>query len=292
MNIYDKTVADIRDRRRAELDEAQIYWQNLLRSDEALHAAYLNFQRETIKSAKGEENNLSAAKETLSAELKRLGYKESDFYPPCRCKVCNDTGRVNGNYCKCVIRAVIDADKSNHTLPEVDMGSAARTAPGAIKKAYSAALEYIKSFPNGKPFFTLLGAPGTGKTVLASAIATEFMQKGASAVSVTAFDFVRRSLDFHTQFNIEKYVDRFTPMLDCDLLVIDDLGKETVLKNVTMEYLYTVVNERWLNKKYTVVTSNLEPSAVLARYGESVTSRLFDKNRSVGFVVKGKDSRL
>ena len=33
-------------------------------------------------------------------------------------------------------------------------------------------------------------------------------------------------LDYHTQFSIENYIDRFTPMLDCDVLVIDDLGKE------------------------------------------------------------------
>ncbi len=128
--------------------------------------------------------------------------------------------------------------------------------------------------------------------MLAAATATALMQKGMSAVTVTAFDLVRRALDYHTQFSIENYIDRFTPMLDCDVLVIDDLGKENMLKNVTLEYLYAVVNERWLNKKNTIITSNLAPDAILARYGEAITSRLLDKNLSRNFMIKGKNARL
>ncbi len=293
MNNYDKTVRLIRDRRRAETDEAHIKWQEYLRADDALYAAFTAYQAEMIEAARGGSNKLSAARAALSAQMRRMNIDKRDFEPPPHCKICNDTGYKDGKYCKCVIRAVINADKENLTLPSVDFEKAAETAPKSIAKVYAAAKNYIDAFPDGdKPFMTVIGVSGTGKTVLAAAIATELMQKGAAAVTVTAFDFVRRALDYHKQFAVENYIDRFTPMLDCDVLAIDDLGKETMLKNVTLEYLYAVVNERWLHKKYTVFTSNLTPTQLQDRYGSAITSRMLDKNLALCFAVSGKNERV
>ena len=141
-------------------------------------------------------------------------------------------------------------------------------------------------------FLGIMGSSGSGKTVLASAVAAAFMERGASAVTVTAFGFVRRALDYHTQFSIPDYTDGFTPMLDCDLLVIDDLGTENTLKNVTKEYLYTVINERWIRGKHTLITTNLDAKSIMTRYGESIASRLFDKNKSQLCLIEGKNDRL
>ncbi len=291
MNKYDIAVRAVRDRRRADLDAGRLVWQTALADNDRLYAAFTTYQAEMIKNAKGEKNALAAARSKLKAETAAAKLDRKTLEPPCRCKLCGDTGITDGRYCKCVIRSVIQADKANLSLPITDFDDAERTAPPAIKKAYAAAREYIAE-PSAKPFFTLVGNAGTGKTVLAAATATALMQKGMSAVTVTAFDLVRRALDYHTQFSIENYTDRFTPMLDCDVLVIDDLGKENMLKNVTLEYLYAVVNERWLNKKNTIITSNLTPDAILARYGEAITSRLLDKNLSRNFMIKGKNARL
>ena len=291
MNKYDLAVGAVRDRRRADLDAGRLAWQTALAENDKLYAAFTAYQAEMIKNAKGEDNALAAARSKLKAEIAAAKLDRKTLEPPCRCKLCGDTGIANGRYCKCVIRSVIQSDKANLSLPMTDFDAAERTAPTAIKKAYAAAREYTEK-PSEKPFFTLVGNAGTGKTVLASAMASALMQKGMSAVTVTAFDLVRRALDYHTQFSIDGYTDRFTPMLDCDVLVIDDLGKENMLKNVTLEYLYAVINERWLNKKNTIITSNLTPDAILARYGEAITSRLLDKNISRNFMIKGKNARL
>ncbi|MDE7464422.1 MAG: ATP-binding protein, partial [Clostridiales bacterium] len=201
-------------------------------------------------------------------------------------------GIINGKYGICVVKRGINSDRVNLAISPVDFDEAEKTAPtAAIKKAYALAREYVAD-NNAKPFFILLGAPGTGKTVLSSAIVGAAMENGASAVAVTAFDFVRRALDYHTQFSIQDYTDRFTPMLDCDILVIDDLGTESLLKNVTKEYLYTVINERWLNKKRTVITTNRTPSELNARYGESIFSRMCDKSRATVLSVDGKNARI
>ena len=55
-------------------------------------------------------------------------------------------------------------------------------------------------------------------------------------------------LSYHTSFGAEKssYLDT---VLDPDVLVIDDLGTEPILKNVTLEYLYLILSERSENTK-------------------------------------------
>ena len=99
---------------------------------------------------------------------------------------------------------------------------------------------------------------------------------GRTVVFVTAFTFLNRALSYHTSFD-QGRADMLTPLLDCDVLIIDDLGTESVLKNVTAEYLYLVVNQRQLRGLTTVITSNLSVDGVAARYGERIASRLFDR---------------
>ena len=291
MDAYTSAVKEITDARRDDLDNGLIAWQNAL-ADDKLHAAFVAYQTEAVKRAQKQPNTLEKALEKLKTEAKRVGIKKETVEPPCRCKLCNDTGYVNGKYCKCVIRRVINSDRENLTLPKVDFNSAYKTAPTAVKKIYDAAKPYIAECPNGKkPFFIIAGSSGTGKTVLASAIANEILNNGGSAVTVSAFEFTRRAKDYHTQFAIDDYRDLFTPMLECDVLVIDDLGTETMLKNVTREYLYTVINERWLRRKYTVITTNLSPAMMLDRYGEAIFSRMCDKSLAHMFTLSAPNAR-
>lgn len=290
MNAYRRAVKDVTDTRRADLDAGLQKWRQYLAENKSLHAAFTEYQNAAVLNAQKLPNNLAEARKKLAAEAKALGITKQTIEPPCRCEKCNDTGYVNGKYCSCVVKRVIEENGENLILPQIDFDGAQKTAPAAIAKVYAAARKYVDEFPDNvkKPFFMIVGSSGTGKTVLAAAIAAEFMKKGGSAVTVTAFDFVKRAKDYHTQFAVDDYRDLFSPMLECDILVIDDLGTETMLKNVTCEYLYTVINERWLRGMHTVVTTNLTPDALLKRYGESVFSRLCDKTKSNNFMVTAK----
>ncbi len=292
MNVYQKAAAAVRDRRREKLDAAQLALQAAIQNDDRLYAAYRNYNEQATLAAQGKPADLDNARREYE-ECKKAAGVDDGVMTHYDCELCHDTGVVDGKYCTCVIKRVISSDADNLVIKPIDFEKAKTSAPSAsIKKAYALADDYIKDFPGGKPFFVMTGEPGTGKTMLASAIIGAFMSQGAAAVSVTAFDFMRRALEYHTQFSIPDYTDRFTPMLDCDLLVIDDLGTESILKNVTLEYLYTVVNERWTKRKYTVVTTNLSPSRLLTRYGESIFSRMCDKSRAVFAQFDGKNQRL
>lgn len=293
MNAYQRAVKEITDERRADLDAGLAVWREALHTNKELREAYKIYQDEAVKKAQKQQNSIEIARKNLKNAVFAAKLDRNVIEPPCRCKLCNDTGIINGKYCKCVIKRVINSESENLVLPQTDFTEAQKTAPKAISKVYGAARKFIDEYQNGaKPFFIIAGSSGTGKTVLASAIATEFMKNGASAVTVSAFDFVKRAKDYHTQFAIDNYNDLFTPMLDCDVLVIDDLGTETMLKNITREYLYTVINERWLRKKHTVVTTNLKPEALIDRYGEAIFSRLCDKSVASSFMVIAQNARI
>ncbi len=293
MNAYQRAVKEITDERRADLDAGLAVWREALHTNKELREAYKIYQDEAVKKAQKQQNSIEIARKNLKNAVFAAKLDRNVIKPPCRCKLCNDTGIINGKYCKCVIKRVINSESENLVLPQTDFTEAQKTAPKAISKVYGAARKYIDEYQSGaKPFFIIAGSSGTGKTVLASAIATELMKNGASAVTVSAFDFVKRAKDYHTQFAIDNYNDLFTPMLDCDVLVIDDLGTETMLKNITREYLYTVINERWLRKKHTVVTTNLKPEALIDRYGEAIFSRLCDKSVANSFMVIAQNARI
>lgn len=293
MNAYQRAVKEITDERRADLDAGLAVWREALHTNKELREAYKIYQDEAVKKAQKQQNSIEIARKNLKNAVFAAKLDRNVIEPPCRCKLCNDTGIINGKYCKCVIKRVINSESENLVLPQTDFTEAQKTAPKAISKVYGAARKYIDEYQSGaKPFFIIAGSSGTGKTVLASAIATEFMKNGASAVTVSAFDFAKRAKDYHTQFAIDNYNDLFTPMLDCDVLVIDDLGTETMLKNITREYLYTVINERWLRKKHTVVTTNLKPEALIDRYGEAIFSRLCDKSVANSFMVIAQNARI
>lgn len=293
MNAYRRAVKEITDLRREDTDNGLEYWRNMLGADPELNAAYIEYQKQAINKAQKLQNSLDAARAELKKQIARAKVDLEKVDPPCRCDLCKDTGYLNGEYCKCVLRRVIQSEKENLVLPLADFDQSYASAPPAIKKIYELGKAYIDAFPSGdKPFFVIAGSSGTGKTVWAASVATAIMKKGGTVVTVTAFDFVKRAKDYHTQFAIDDYVDLFTPMLDCDLLVLDDLGTETILKNITREYLFTIINERWLRKKYTVITTNLTSAQLQERYGEAVFSRICDKNLSILKKIVTKNERL
>ena len=80
--------------------------------------------------------------------------------------------------------------------------------------------------------------------------------------------------------------------VNCDVLFLDDLGSENKIKNVTNEYLYLVLNERMLNHKKTVITTNLNLAQIQDVYGERIFSRLMHKKHSLKIKMEGKDLRV
>ena len=64
-----------------------------------------------------------------------------------------------------------------------------------------------------------------------------------------------------------------------------------MLRNITVEYLFTLLNERCAAGRATLIATNLSPAELKERYGERVASRLLDRSRCVTVRMAGADLR-
>ena len=78
-------------------------------------------------------------------------------------------------------------------------------------------------------------------------------------------------------------------IFDCDLLIIDDLGTELV-NNFTASQLFNCINERYLNHKSVIISTNLSLSDIRETYSERVFSRITSNYTLIK--IFGDDLRL
>lgn len=147
---------------------------------------------------------------------------------------------------------------------------------------------YAQTFKNGSGNLLFVGNTGLGKTFLSACIANEVTDRGYSVAYESAPQLFAK---------LEK--NRFTPDDDsrrqaesfnaCDLLIIDDLGTEMPGGFVTAA-LYSLVNERLLGGKSTIISTNLNVAEIAQRYSPQIASRLQGEYRGLTFV--GEDIRV
>ena len=80
-------------------------------------------------------------------------------------------------------------------------------------------------------------------------------------------------------------------LLDTQVLMIDDLGSEPLMQNVTVEQLFNLLNERQNKGLSTVVSTNLNLVEFRDRYTERIASRLTDARYCMVLSLLGKDIR-
>ena len=78
-------------------------------------------------------------------------------------------------------------------------------------------------------------------------------------------------------------------ILNCDLLIIDDLGTELTNSFVASQF-FLCINERILRKKSTVISTNLTLGSFMDTYSERVFSRVSSNYTMIKLI--GKDIRI
>ena len=220
--------------------------------------------------------------------LKDFNLTEKDLYPNYVCKKCGDSGKVNGKDCPCYtnlvkrLREKALGDKKDN-IPKLSLVNSdfiKEKDKLQYEKLCARLLDFTKKYPNSPTrYLVFVGATGTGKTYLAKAIAKEIEDKGRFATTLSSFALNNNFLKCHTTFD-ESNASIIEHLIETDVLVIDDLGTEPTYRNVSKEYLTNLISERNTFSKLTIITSNLAPDAILAKYGERLYSRVFDKNCS------------
>ncbi|WRS26494.1 ATP-binding protein [Oscillospiraceae bacterium MB08-C2-2] len=151
---------------------------------------------------------------------------------------------------------------------------------------------FVKDFSKSSPSLLLLGPTGLGKTHLSLAIAGGIAEKGFGVVYISVqklmdkLEAERFSRDGDTR---DQYTDTIQSLLDCELLILDDLGAEFITQ-FTNSVLYNVINSRGMEDKPTIISTNLELSAIETRYTQRILSRLVCGYTVLKFA--GKDIRF
>ena len=246
-------------------------------------------------------SELAKNKLTQNEVLKTLNLNPLDLLPQYNCNICSDTGYINDKMCDCLKRATVNelSRQSGMNLNKDYTFSNTKfdlfkdkTQKDTIKKIYDKMQELTNKFPETKlKTVVISGCTGVGKTYLTQCIANSLLQRGASVYYATAFNLNSNFSKYHTTFDISR--DTYlAPALTCEALFIDDLGTEPILKNVTLEYLWLVLNERIQNGLFTFINTNLQTEELRNRYGDRIFSRLMNKSASAILRIEGEDLRL
>jgi DNA replication protein DnaC len=238
----------------------------------------------------------------VADRLRALGLPEDYLDLRYECADCGDTGWLDDYHrasCACRARreaqlAMEDAGgrppwRGFDAFDEGIYPTQAQKNQGRAARALCEA--YADRFPETeKPNLLLMGESGLGKTFLLEAIAERVSARRLPVLSVSGFRMLEAMRAYH--FGQPGEGASFRRMVDCDLLLIDDLGTEPMLNNITIEYLFTLLGERCAARRHTVVATNLLPGDLMQRYGERVMSRLLDTRLCSAIRLTGADLRL
>ena len=243
-----------------------------------------------------------AMRREIKTRLSALGLPEDHLDVHYACPDCDDSGWLDEYHrvpCACREKREVEMLMDDAGVRREWRGFEAfdeRVYPTDEQKKQGAAARalceaYADRFPKTeKPNLLLVGESGLGKTFFLEAIAERVSARRLPAMSVSAFRLLEAMRAYHFGSNGEDAA--FRRMVDCDLLLIDDLGTEPMLNNITVEYLFTLLGERGAARRHTVVATNLMPQDLMNRYGERVMSRLLDKNLCAAIRLNGADLRL
>ena len=244
------------------------------------------------KLLEGDENALADLKSTLN----RLSSMKTDLLlgaglpadylsPIYDCPDCQDTGYINGRKCHCFKQAVIDLlyeqsgihdmlKEENFDTLSYDFHQGEDLA--IFKKNVNTCKNFVNTFPADYSNLFFYGTVGTGKSFLSGCIARELIEKGCSVIYFSAaglFETLSRSMfDYKNKDELHSLHE---DLYGCDLLIIDDLGTECI-NNVTASQFFSLLNERHLSKKATIISTNLFLEDIQNRYSERIFSRIID----------------
>jgi len=215
--------------------------------------------------------------------LKEAGLPEDYLKPVHTCPDCRDTGYIDGQKCHCFKQAMISLLYEQSNIREMLQHDNFQSLSyeyyegedlSRFKKAVITCQNFIKNFNSDYHNLFFYGTVGTGKTFLSNCAAKELIESGHSVIYFSAaglFDLLSRySFDYKSK---EDERERYADLYQCDLLIVDDLGTELTNQFVASR-LFSLLNQRHMGKKATVISTNLSLEELRDRYSDRIFSRI------------------
>ena len=304
MNEY----AGIRDRHRRELEKrrARAYaripaLRELEQQTPSLAVSLL--RKRLLGDSTADASSFRGTAAEISQKRVRLltenGFPPDYLDPTWDCPDCRDTGYIGREKCHCLKNreTTILYDQSNLEALTEESGFSALSESyytgeelRYFRHARHCCERFVKEYDTTFRNIYLYGTVGTGKTMLSVCVAKALLEAGRSVLYFSASSLFDRLADCTFGNSTRDDLKEFTSDLyGCDLLIIDDLGTEYTNAFVASQ-LFTCISERGLNRKPTIISTNLSLRELQARYSDRVFSRITSTYEICK--LTGKDIRL
>ena len=239
--------------------------------------------------------------------LRQQGYAEDYLEPVYRCPKCKDTGYVGEpvkEMCDCLRSAFYArlyqqvglGEKARQTFETFDLtvfpDKKVEGQPFTQRQLMAIIREHCQSWADQYPKASasdmlLMGPSGLGKTFLMHAMAKRLLDRGFNVLMMSAYRF----LDVARKAYFSGQMGELDSLMEADVLLLDDLGSEPLMENITIVQLFNLINERRNAGRGTVISTNLNENDLKMRYTERIASRLTDKRQCTQVVFMGDDIR-
>lgn len=294
--------------RRAEVEEKIPAYREL--EDQIIRSSMLCVKQalfdgqDTLSALRENNRQLSKKKKAL---LVAAGFPDDYLTPVYVCPDCKDTGSIGEERCHCFKQAVVNLLYQQSNLSDILKeenfssfsfeyynNSEADSVTGLtplqnMQYIFRTAKDFVDRFDSEYRNLLFYGASGLGKTFLTHCIANELIGTAHTVLYLTAYQFfdllgkaIKEEQDSQNAFLSEH-------ILDCDLLIIDDLGTELATA-FTISRFSQCINERYINKRSTIISTNFSIHDLSEHYGERNFSRISSCYTLLRFF--GEDIRL
>ncbi|WP_312643739.1 ATP-binding protein [Hydrogenoanaerobacterium sp.] len=257
--------------------------------------------KEAVAAVKSKNLTLQQERAAL---LHHAGVEANYLEPVFVCAKCKDEGYISGTMCDCMEKILRDEklrrlnstsslSLSSFSNFRLDYYPTAADNNGiSPRKRMEDIFKLCQQFAAGfdercDKNLLMLGATGLGKTHLSLAIASEVIAKGYEVIYGSVQDLFRRAEDEKFSREGTSY-DTLEALLECDLLILDDLGSEFVT-SFTTAMLYNIINTRINHRKPTIISTNLPFKELDSQYADRVVSRMIGNYNVLQF--QGNDIR-
>ncbi|AYD41335.1 DNA replication protein DnaC [Clostridium fermenticellae] len=253
----------------------------------------LNLSMSALNNTVDNKDYLKLLREkTTNLRIKKSELLVSNGYPidfldmHYKCSKCNDTGFIGIKKCDCYKQKLVKLYYENSDLKNLltknnfdkfsfELFSAQRNdneykSPRKnMQEIVSNCWSYIENFRDSNENIMFFGNSGTGKTFLSICIAKELLDKGYLVVYRTSEILLQdlKSIRFNNDKELEDLI------LNCDLLIVDDLGSEQITDFSKTE-LFNFLNTKLLKQKKMLISTNCSLETLLKNYSERISSRL------------------
>ncbi len=267
----------------------------LAQIDKEIRSASLRKARLLLGESSGQDFNLEQHIQNLSNERTQLllahGFPADYLKLQYTCPICQDTGYVENKKCICFQKLISEqlytqsnmrnlleqASFDDFSLDYYPTDYVLKEHGPNARQAAASALEFskqfVRSFDHKFQNLFFYGNTGVGKTFLSCCIAKELLDTMHSVIYHSAqhlFEIFSKNKFSQTEESLEEN----SYILNCDLLIIDDLGTELTNSFVASQ-LFLCVSERLLRQKSTIISTNLDMETFMEQYSERVFSRVY-----------------